>query len=188
MRRSAQGLPLPSLASSKFVPSTSLARFPIRALSLQQNILPRADPPPPPPPPGLDPRTVVEPRQERKLLRSRVFPVGSRRRRAALAGSQNIPFEQLPYQCFQEARKILQEDRQEKIAQIEDQRARIQRLKEQDAAVSGGEMQKETRLASMRRYMERLKILADINDPLVKKRFEDGKGNTQLTSLCVPID
>ena len=28
----------------------------------------------------------------------------------------------------------------------------------------------------MRRELERLKVLADINDPMVKKRFEDGDG------------
>jgi hypothetical protein len=28
----------------------------------------------------------------------------------------------------------------------------------------------------MRAYVERLKILADINDPMVKRRFEDGQG------------
>ena len=67
-------------------------------------------------------------------------------------------------------------DRAEKVAQIEIQRARIERLIEQDVAVSGGEMKKETRLGSMRRQLERLKVLADINDPLVKKRFEDGLG------------
>jgi len=28
----------------------------------------------------------------------------------------------------------------------------------------------------MRRHLEYLKVQADINDPLVKKRFEDGEG------------
>lgn len=90
--------------------------------------------------------------------------------------SSQIPFEQLPYQCFQEARKILQADREEKIHQIEVQRARIARLEAQDAAVSGGELYKKNRLDSMRRHLEELKIVADINDPLIKKRFEDGLG------------
>jgi large subunit ribosomal protein L35 len=49
-------------------------------------------------------------------------------------------------------------------------------LVEQDPAVSGGEANKQRRLSSMRRELERLKILADINDPMVKKRFEDGDG------------
>jgi large subunit ribosomal protein L35 len=92
--------------------------------------------------------------------------------------SSNIPFEQLPYQCFQEARKVLAEDRAEKITKIETQRARIARLVEQDPAVSGGEANKQRRLESMEREMARLKILADINDPMVKKRFEDGMGRS----------
>ncbi|KAF1814944.1 PEBP-like protein [Eremomyces bilateralis CBS 781.70] len=88
-----------------------------------------------------------------------------------------IPFEQLPYECFQEARKILQADREEKLGQIEIQRGRIARLVEQDASVSGGNVAKRKRLESMRQRLEELKILADINDPLVKKRFEDGLGD-----------
>jgi large subunit ribosomal protein L35 len=88
----------------------------------------------------------------------------------------NVPFEQLPYQCFQEARRVLAEDRTEKIRLIETQRARIARLVTQDPAVSGGEANKQRRLDSMRKELERLKIVADINDPMVKKRFEDGDG------------
>jgi large subunit ribosomal protein L35 len=105
-----------------------------------------------------------------------MMPIGSRRRRAAMKSTANIPFEQLPYQCFQEARKVLAEDRTEKIKQIETQRARIARLVVQDPAVSGGEANKQRRLDSMRTELERLKILADINDPMVKKKFEDGDG------------
>ena len=78
--------------------------------------------------------------------------------------------------CFQEARKILLADRKEKLKQIEVERARIARLKDADAELSGGELRKQNRLRSMNRTLEKLKILADINDPLVKKRFEDGLG------------
>lgn len=123
-------------------------------------------------------------------MRKGLRPVGSRRRRAALQTSDNIPFEQLPYQCFQEARKILQEDREEKLKAIETERARILRLSEQDvSAVAGGEKKKPIRLDSMRRHLEKLKILADINDPLIKKRFEDGEGMSAkryiVFCLCV---
>lgn len=160
------------------VAGSSLRRngWSIRSLSTVQNILPPSQPPPPPPPDRLDPRTVTRPREERKLLRSRVFPIGSRRRRAALKSSQNIPFEQLPYQCFQEARKILQDDRQEKLKLIELERGRIQRLLEQPTNDATSASRKEIRLSSMRRHLEWLKIQADINDPLVKKKFEDGQG------------
>lgn len=108
-------------------------------------------------------------------------PVGSRRRRAALRRSAlqkatEVPFEQLPYQCFQEARKVLLEDRQEKIKEIETQQLRIRNLIDQDPAVSGGPLAKETRLRSMRKHLNELIVLADINDPVVKRKFEDGQG------------
>ncbi|KAI9737992.1 MAG: hypothetical protein M1834_009362 [Cirrosporium novae-zelandiae] len=127
---------------------------------------------------NMDPTTVSEPRDERRVIRlTGKMPVGSRRRRAALRTSSNISFEQLPYQCFQEARKVLQEDREEKLQKIQKLRERITRLKEQDLAISGGLQQKENRLFSLRRTLEHLKILADINDPMIKKRFEDGEGD-----------
>lgn len=103
-------------------------------------------------------------------------PIGSRRRRVALQGTSGIPFEQLPYQCFQEARKILIADREEKLKQIETDRARIIRLRDSDPALSGGEARKRQRLKDLIDKLEHLKILADINDPLVKRRFEDGLG------------
>ncbi|KAI2463425.1 PEBP-like protein [Annulohypoxylon bovei var. microspora] len=115
---------------------------------------------------------------ERKLVRMGTPPIGSRRRRAALRTSENVPFEQLPYQCFQEARRILQEDRQEKIRAIAKEQAKIKKLEETPAdQVSGGERKKNLRLASLRKYLEQLKILADINDPIVKRKFEDGLGD-----------
>ncbi|KAL2002321.1 hypothetical protein VTN02DRAFT_192 [Thermoascus thermophilus] len=124
-----------------------------------------------------DPALVTSPRLEKKLLKSGIRPIGSRRRRAALQDSPNIPFEQLPYQCFQEARKVLLADREEKLKQIETERGRIERLRAKPAEEAGGEVSKNSRLRAMELHLERLKILADINDPLVKKRFEDGQGD-----------
>lgn len=127
--------------------------------------------------PALDPKTITSRRDEKKLLKSGVNPIGSRRRRAAVRSSENIPFEQLPFHCFQEARKILQQDREEKLQLIRTERLRISNLEATDAAIiNGGERQKSTKLASMRRHLEYLKIQADINDPMIKKRFEDGEG------------
>jgi large subunit ribosomal protein L35 len=132
----------------------------------------------------LDPQMVENKKQERRLLRrEHVQPVGSRRRRAVLRRStlqkaDEVPFEQLPYQCFQEARKVLLEDRQEKIKEIETQQVRIKNLEAQDASVSGGQAAKEHRLRSMRKHLEELIILADINDPVVKRKFEDGQGTS----------
>ena len=39
-----------------------------------------------------------------------------------------------------------------------------------------GELGKRNKLIGMQHEVHRLKILADINDPLIKKRFEDGFG------------
>lgn len=124
------------------------------------------------------PETVFVPRLEKRLTAAGTPPVASRRRRMALAQSQGIAFDQLPFQCFQEARKILIEDRQEKLQQIETMRTRIARLQTADGNElhRGGESYKQKRLDSMKRELEHLKILADMNDPNVKRRFEDGKG------------
>jgi large subunit ribosomal protein L35 len=104
----------------------------------------------------------------------------------AISTSADIPFEQLPYQCFQEARKVLAKSREEKVKAVELQRGRITRLLEQDPAVSGGEAAKQIRLTSMRKQLEELKISADINDPMVKKRFEDGLGTLKdALNKCV---
>ncbi|KAL1592751.1 mitochondrial 54S ribosomal protein YmL35 [Paraconiothyrium brasiliense] len=131
----------------------------------------------------LDPNAVETKRDERRLLRREgIQPIGSRRRRAiiartAAAKAEQIPFEQLPYQCFQEARKVLLADREEKLKEIQTQITRIEHLKAQDPAVSGGQAKKETRLRSMQNHLNDLVILADINDPVVKKKFEDGEGD-----------
>jgi len=124
----------------------------------------------------LDPATVTSSREERQLMKAGIKPIGSRRRRAALRVLDNIPFEQLPYQCFQEARKILQADREEKLKEIAAQRVRVSALVAQDPEISGGERQKQMRLDGHLKHLEWLKIQADINDPLIKKRFEDGEG------------
>jgi large subunit ribosomal protein L35 len=132
---------------------------------------------PTPEKPILDPETVTSIKGEKALMKSGVLPIGSRRRRAAIKSSDNIPFEQLPYLCFQEARKVLQEDREEKLQLIATERSRISNIVARDASTfKGGELEKNRKLLSMRRHLEWLKIQADINDPLIKKRFEDGKG------------
>lgn len=117
-------------------------------------------------------------------MRRGIFPVGSRRRRAALQGSANHPFEALPYQCFQEARKVLQQDREEKLQQIEKERGRLERLRELPASEAGNASNHQNRIRSMEKHLEKLKILADINDPLVKKRFEDKMGKHWNHLFC----
>ncbi|KAL4802106.1 phosphatidylethanolamine-binding protein [Aspergillus unguis] len=123
-----------------------------------------------------DPTLVSSPRLERRLMRQGILPVGSRRRRAALQGADSLPFEQLPYQCFQEARKILLSDREEKLKEIAttaEKIAKIQALPEEERAKNSTN----SRLRALEVHLERLQILADINDPIVKKKFEDGLGD-----------
>ena len=71
---------------------------------------------------------------------------------------------------------MLQEDRESKLAQIAEMRKRIAHWQNVPAADCGGEYAKKGKLVGMHKYLEELKILADINDPLIKKRFEDGEG------------
>ena len=139
------------------------------------------------PPQEINPLTVFKRKQERKLMESGKLPIASRRRRALLAGKpEGTPFEKLPYQCFQEARKVLLADRAEKLQKIQLMRERISRLTDQDPAISGGGIRKKHRLDSMREELEDLKIKADINDPIVKKKFEDGQGTR--TSYLILTD
>ena len=111
-------------------------------------------------------------------------PIGSRRRRAAVRQSPNIPFEQLPYHCFQEARKVLAEERAEKLEELEKTSVEIAKLEKRSAKVyRAGELFKQKRLESLRSHLEYLKIQADVNDPAVKRKFEDGLGKPQSEEL-----
>ncbi|KAG8530409.1 uncharacterized protein KY384_004911 [Bacidia gigantensis] len=82
----------------------------------------------------------------------------------------------MPYQCFQEARKVLAADREEKLVQIAEQRRRIAKWQAAPAQTQREEGSKKGRLVAMQKHLEDLKILADINDPVIRKRFEDGMG------------
>lgn len=96
----------------------------------------------------------------------------------AIRTSANIPFEQLPYQAFQEARKVLQADRREKLAGIAETAAKLRQLE----LMRGAETTKmtprklEIKTRSLSAHLDELVILADINDPGVKRRHEDGMG------------
>lgn len=128
---------------------------------------------------ALNRNTVTTKREERLLLtHQHVHPIGSRRRRALQSDPTTLPFEQMPYQCFQEARKVLAADRDEKLAQIAEMRARIGRVMDRPAEAMGGEYVKKGKLVRMQKHLEELKIQADANDPMIKKRFEDGFGMT----------
>lgn len=164
-----RGLPGLQLQSTRTFQSTALAREEVQTETQSQPFYKNPDP-----------ALVTSPRLERKLLKQGVAPIGSRRRRAALQSSANIPFEQLPYQCFQEARKVLLADREEKIKKITAMREKIARLQAIPTEEAGGEQVQKSKLRAMELELERLKILADINDPIVKKKFEDGQGTSEL--------
>ena len=55
-------------------------------------------------------------------------------------------------------------------------RKRIAHWSNVPAVDCGGEYAKKGKLVRMHKTLEELKILADINDPMIKKRFEDGEG------------
>lgn len=77
--------------------------------------------------------------------------------------------------------------------------AKIKALEARDPeTVTGGDRMKQMRLESMREYLNMLKVQADINDPEVKRRFEDGLGmyrpqityyysTNQTTMLVFPL-
>jgi large subunit ribosomal protein L35 len=102
-------------------------------------------------------------------------PIGSHRFRVARMLNPDIPFEQLPYQCFQEARKVLAEKREEILKDIKKMEARIERTRALDDSVLS-QRQREDSVMWMKVHIQKLKIEADINDPLVKKKFEDDMG------------
>ncbi|KAL5612909.1 hypothetical protein BROUX41_004014 [Berkeleyomyces rouxiae] len=129
-------------------------------------------------PANLDPNTAVGREAELALQKAGTPPIGSRRRRMAIRNSQNLPFEQLPYQCFQEARKILKADREEKIEELKEKVQMITGLEKSDGSnFKRGVAGRDLKLQSLRNRVEQLQILADINDPVVRRRSEDGDGN-----------
>lgn len=64
----------------------------------------------------------------------------------------------------------------EKLKDIERMREKIARLEALSPEEAGGKQVQNSKLGAWREHLEKLKIQADINDPIVKKRFEDGKG------------
>lgn len=93
---------------------------------------------------------------------------------------------------------MLADDRAEKVEKIEEQRKRITKLLDKlrvaenaqgpNAQVTSQSLQDSLRRS--REHLEWLKVQADINDPLVKRRFEDGFGmsfSPQRTALQLEL-
>lgn len=107
--------------------------------------------------------------------------MGSRRRRAAVRQTPDVPFEQLPYHAYQEARKILAADRLEKLEEMKRAFQKIKAVEAQPVEkYRGGIAYKNKKLSSLRKQLWYLMVQADINDPVVKRKFEDGLGKPRV--------
>ena len=162
LRHAARRLPKATCSPRSFTASTHRK---------DESLEPASSPAPSPPP--ITPNTISTPPKERQIS---AYIKGPRRRRGVILPFDAMPFEQMPYQCFQEARAVLAEERVRKLAEIETMKKRIARWQDVPASDLGGEYVKKGKLVRMQNYLEKLKILADSNDPVIKKRFEDGMG------------
>ncbi|KAF8477133.1 phosphatidylethanolamine-binding protein [Kalaharituber pfeilii] len=77
--------------------------------------------------------------------------------------------ESMPFQAYQLALQVIREDRQEKLKQIELTRQRLA-----TARKAPGATEKSRTVLSLKRHLEKLRILADINNPRVKYNFDNG--------------
>jgi hypothetical protein len=133
------------------------------------------------------PRTVENVRlatktTARRLRRRGLHQADTIRSRVAKLMTSNLPFEELPYECFQEALKVLRADREEKVAKIVETRRKIGVLEARGFAEDEkAEKMRLKRLKSLEDYVGELEILADMNDPAVKRKFEDGTGMSSFT-------
>jgi len=127
-------------------------------------------------PVSIDPNTVFTPKEEKELASQGKSPIGSRRRRAALATSPGIPFDQLPYQCFQEALKIISEQRAETVKKLEYEVEKIERMQKLVDEEGLHTTQRQAKIRDMTKHVNDLLIQADEHDPRIKMTFEDGLG------------
>ncbi|KAL7271262.1 mitochondrial 54S ribosomal protein YmL35 [Rhizina undulata] len=77
--------------------------------------------------------------------------------------------ESMPFQTFQLALDVIRKDREEKLEQIKVQRERLQNVLKYTGAKPT-----DKRVVSMVKYLEDLKVKADINNPRVKYNFDNG--------------
>jgi large subunit ribosomal protein L35 len=117
---------------------------------------------------SIDPNTVFTAKGEKELASLGKTPIGSRRRRAALASSPGIPFEQLPYQCFQEALKIVAEERAETVKKLEHELEKIGRMQKLVDEGGPNTAKRQAKIRDMTKYVNDLTIQADIHDPRIK--------------------
>lgn len=121
------------------------------------------------PPPLLD--TDAARRDQQSTNKPGQSSASSRRLRGATRFSKIL---RQPYQCYQEALKIIQADREVKLKQIKLEQERIARVKAQDLS----QTLRKKKLNAMEKHLEYLKVLTDINDPEIKRRFEERRGTS----------
>lgn len=78
--------------------------------------------------------------------------------------------ESMPFQTYQFALDYIKKDREFKESLIKESQKKIENI--QKKAATG--VNQSRRLSSLRRYLEYLKIQADINNPRVKYNFDQG--------------
>ncbi|KAK6363256.1 hypothetical protein TWF730_000699 [Orbilia blumenaviensis] len=76
--------------------------------------------------------------------------------------------ETMPFKCYQEALKILQEDREEKLVKIAEQRKAIEGLKRLHNLTDSS-----PRIVKMQEYIDELKLNIDKNNPRVKYNYDN---------------
>lgn len=75
----------------------------------------------------------------------------------------------MPFQTYQLALDVIRKDREEKLVKIKEERDRIAKV------ILYKKLSPQSReVISMTRYLEGLKIKADINNPRVKYNFDTG--------------
>lgn len=85
--------------------------------------------------------------------------------------------ESMPFQTYQLALAVIQKDRHEKLALIAAERAKIARVLQFTGLAADS-----TEVRSMLHYVDRLKIMADVNNPRVKYNFDTGRSKCCLSA------
>lgn len=90
--------------------------------------------------------------------------------------------ESMPFQTFQLALDVIRKDRAEKLSMIAAEREKVAR-----AMQFKGLTPQSTEVISMMSYIDRLKIMADINSPRVKYNFDTGISQCPLFLSIPPL-
>jgi large subunit ribosomal protein L35 len=88
----------------------------------------------------------------------------------AEVGKRMRTIEAMPFQTYQLSLDMIKKDRQEKLSMIMEEREKLRELKAQ------GLDRYDRRVISITQYIEKLRILADANNPRVKYNFDCGVG------------